>query len=381
MLAGGAVFTGVGEDVSRYSMTTCFVFSDVASAATATTGMSLQQSTDGTNWDRKTVIHIDAGESEEPPLTISAKFFRVVYTNGSAAQTEFRLQCRHHKYQSRPPTAFATEIVHDHHSTVITRAVGSFAIDVSRGLIEDHSWALISGRNGAISGTEETVWETGGNYTGFGTTAVTLEILSDDANDTSAGTGARTVKVTGRDISGDAKTTTATMNGTSVVSLGAGWFRVLEIEVVTSGVYATTAPATGSNIGLVTVRVASGGAIYGQIIAENGRSELGIYHVETGTRAYLRRVNIDVSTGANKTADVFFWKRDNATTVSAPFSPRILLHEWDDLSGDVPEPFSFSEVFEADTDLWWTAIGDTASEIDITYELLIVPNETLPAIP
>lgn len=91
-LLSGAAFTGTGEDVANFSEMRVTVFANVASA---TNGLSLQQSTDNTNWDVVDVYTIPvmaAGEGKTFVVPRQARYFRIVYTNGGTNQTTFRLQ-------------------------------------------------------------------------------------------------------------------------------------------------------------------------------------------------------------------------------------------------------------------------------------------------
>ena len=93
LLSGGAVFTGVGEDVRSYASVSILYKSDVAAA---TSGLSIQFSQDNTNWDVQLVGDLGAKTFQVHRLVPAAQFFRVVYTNGSAAQSFFRLQVIYH---------------------------------------------------------------------------------------------------------------------------------------------------------------------------------------------------------------------------------------------------------------------------------------------
>lgn len=100
-LAAGGVFTGTSEDVTEYADIRVTVFADVASA---TDGLSMQQSANGTNWDVTDVYTIAAGAGRTFSLGASARFFRLVYTNGGTIQTAFRLQTVFHKQHQKAST-------------------------------------------------------------------------------------------------------------------------------------------------------------------------------------------------------------------------------------------------------------------------------------
>lgn len=89
VLGGGAVYTGTGEDVSNFSEIRVSV---IASHASATDGLSIQQSSNNTNWDITDPYTIPATTGKTFCVPRQARYFRVVYTNGATLQTSFRLQ-------------------------------------------------------------------------------------------------------------------------------------------------------------------------------------------------------------------------------------------------------------------------------------------------
>jgi hypothetical protein len=86
-LASGAVFTGTSVDILNYSTIRVSLYSDVSSS---TNGLQAQFSNDNTNWDfvRQTT-YTAIGYFI---FNRVARYMRIVYTNGSVAQTVFRLQ-------------------------------------------------------------------------------------------------------------------------------------------------------------------------------------------------------------------------------------------------------------------------------------------------
>lgn len=83
------VFTGTGVDVLAYPAISVAVF---ANQVSGTLGLSLQQSSDNTNWDIIDAYTIPASTGKTFTIASTARYFRVVYTNGGVAQTVFRLQ-------------------------------------------------------------------------------------------------------------------------------------------------------------------------------------------------------------------------------------------------------------------------------------------------
>lgn len=92
-LGGGAAFTGTSEDVKDFASITISVFADQASG---TDGLSIQQSSNGTNWDITDVYTIAASTGKTFSVQPAARFFRIVYTNGATPQGAFRLQTVYH---------------------------------------------------------------------------------------------------------------------------------------------------------------------------------------------------------------------------------------------------------------------------------------------
>lgn len=88
-LAGNGVFTGTAFDVTNFSSINVNVFSDVPSA---TNGVAVQFSTNGTNWDHAHSTSYLGTSGVGYIFNAEFKYARVVYTNGSSAQATFRLQ-------------------------------------------------------------------------------------------------------------------------------------------------------------------------------------------------------------------------------------------------------------------------------------------------
>lgn len=100
-LAANGVFTGTSEAVQDYASISVSVFSNVASA---TLGLSVQQSQDGTNWDFTDPYTVPAGSGVIFSASPAARFCRVVYTNGGTIQATFRLQTIFHYATPRSTT-------------------------------------------------------------------------------------------------------------------------------------------------------------------------------------------------------------------------------------------------------------------------------------
>lgn len=386
VLANDAVFTGISEDVSDFAEITIFVFADQASA---TNGMSAQFSTDGTNWDRTKTTTISASVSQSHTLAVVTQYFRIVYTNGSVTQGAFRLQTIYHPSKSKHLTTSATQTIRDTDDVEVVRLSSSHELDVARGIYQGQSWVNKFGANSAVGNTEEAIWSSGGDYTGFLQAAIGLEVLSDDADDDSDGAGtndgAHTVVLEGLDSNFVFQTETVTLNGTGAVATSeTDWIRLNRAYVGEVGACAVSTPSTTcDNEGTITIRGVSGGVTMATIVVEKGQTEMAIYTVPAGSTAFLREIQVTIASSANKDATVKFWQRRNVDDVTTPFTARRIIWEEEDINGTTIEQFDYSVSFPEMTDLWFSGIrtGSTDVNVDVEFELLLTPNNTLPGVP
>ena len=121
VLGAGAAFTGTSEDISNYAAITVNVF---ASHASATDGLSIQQSSNGTNWDFSDVYTIAATTGKMYAINPMAQFFRVVYTNGGTLQTSFRLQTIFHRFDITPSSQRAADGFSNENDLLMAMSMG-----------------------------------------------------------------------------------------------------------------------------------------------------------------------------------------------------------------------------------------------------------------
>ena len=164
--------------------------------------------------------------------------------------------------------------------------------DIDTGTIPEDLWA--GAVLGVLNGTDH-------KFIPIPSAPVSMEVVSDNANDTAAGTGLRTVVVLYLDATYTAKTVVLTLNGTTPVALP-------ETAVAINGVVrSTTGTFRGSNIGNISVRDVGGlGKTYAYIIAGEGISRSSLFTVPLGftlaiTAAFAA---IDSTDATNKFARV-----------------------------------------------------------------------------
>lgn len=104
---------------------------------------------------------------------------------------------------------------------------------------------------GALTTSYRTVWSIGSGTYAQITSAVAMEVVSNSANDTAAGTGARTVVVQYLDANYAVVNETVTLNGTTPVALSS-------TAISVNSAYVATAGSGLKNAGAIDVRTVSG---------------------------------------------------------------------------------------------------------------------------
>lgn len=127
-LGVSGVFTGTATNILNIGFIFVTVFSDVASA---TDGLSVQQSSDGTNWDNTDVFTVPAGTGKTYSFQPGAKWLRVVYTNGGVGQAAFRLQTVLKGTSSKPSSHRIQDIIIDEDDAELAKAVVTGLSDIT----------------------------------------------------------------------------------------------------------------------------------------------------------------------------------------------------------------------------------------------------------
>ena len=114
------VFTGTSEDITNYAVMFVNVYSNVASA---TDGLCIQFSTDGTNWDISECYTIAADTYKTFSIQCATKYFRISYTNGGVGQTSFRLQTKLCTKNALDSSHRIADAISDQDDATLTKAV------------------------------------------------------------------------------------------------------------------------------------------------------------------------------------------------------------------------------------------------------------------
>lgn len=251
-----------------------------------------------------------------------------------------------------------------------------FLIEVAKGNIAGHSLIHKFGFNDGVNSTLAPI--TDGAVYQTPTAAVSLEIVSSDANDTAAGTGAQAVTIVGLDASWNEQTVTIATNGTTAAAVTGTWLRVYRMYVGTgqSGTYATS--AAGSHAGTLTLRVASAGATWATIGTTAagfplGQTEIGCYTVPAGYTGYLLSLSAQVESA--KTPNLLWFRRPAANDVTTPYDGMRVFHRSNATTEDRHQPPAPMEVFTETTDMGVMGyVGTGTAAVSVTFQMLLVAN-------
>jgi hypothetical protein len=247
---------------------------------------------------------------------------------------------------------------------LITTSSGSesgtpFYLEVQQGKIPGYSMVNKFGYNSSIgSGSFETIWETGNNYP-WQSTAVTVDVVSDDTNDDVAGTGARTLRIQGLDGSYNLAEETVDMDGTTTVTTTQTFLRVFRMSVETAG-------SSGNNEGTITVTYTGGSDVAATISPGNGQTLMCLYTIPAGYTGYL--LSIDVSSGKDQEMDFKFIQRDNSIA-NAAFQTKQFLNV---RGGQTTVIFNAINVIPQKSDIYVSGNASSNSSASASFDLLLV---------
>ena len=179
--------------------------------------------------------------------------------------------------------------------------IEDFPLAVSSGdLSPSYKQIYKFGQNQSVGNSDETIWEEGGLYV-YPPSATTMTVSSSDANDTSAGTGARTIQISGLDGSYNEVSETIIMNGQTAVTTSNTYLRVNRALVLTAG-------SGGANAGIIYVGTGTvtAGVPVNKYTTINGdglnQSLQAFWTVPAGYTAYIYQTNISTGNSSSTPA-------------------------------------------------------------------------------
>lgn len=160
-----------------------------------------------------------------------------------------------------------------------------FELQLSRGQIADHKRLFQFGANTNIQTTTSTVWTgTTSNYV-YPSAATVMTVSSSSASDAAAGTGARTVFISGLDANYAEISETVTLNGQTAVNTVNSYLRLSTMTVITAGSGGTAVGTIYIGTGAVTTGVPA--VIYNLIPVGYNTDAQCIWTVPAGYTAYM----------------------------------------------------------------------------------------------
>ena len=159
-----------------------------------------------------------------------------------------------------------------------------FELQASRGQISFHQPVVVFGYNGDVDTATETVWPYGGILP-FPSAALQMSVSSDSANDTSSGTGARTIYIQGLDANHNTISETVTLNGQTAVTTVKSYLHINEAYVASAGSGDSAAGSIYIGTGVVTAGVPA--TVYDIIAFDYNRRITGSYTIPAGYTGYL----------------------------------------------------------------------------------------------
>lgn len=376
-LAAGGNFTGPAEDVTHYASVSVSWNSDVAGS------VAMEFSTDGTNWDRSVPVSshtngLQINHGGVHRLAVSAKFFRIVYTNGSISQGFLRLQTIFHTGNSLPLISRIEQQLDTSTDCSLIRPVSPIELDLARRQITGQRAFFFFGFNNVFpANTWENVHPSGGNITWL-TTPTKVEVLSSHADDNSSGIGTRSVEVHGLAADGTDQDEVILLNGTTPVESQLTYTRVNKMHNEVVGTYG------GSHKGDITCRPSGGGAnlslmtgVEGavDVSAQYGSGEAGngYYSVPLGKVLYITSLDVFINSKANQTADIVLYEREGILNTSGDMDPRRVIWSTTEVTGEISENFKSHIKIKNLTDLFFRAQGSgTGTKISVHLEFYLV---------
>lgn len=232
---------------------------------------------------------------------------------------------------------------------------------VAAGDVPGYRRIALYGNNPDVDGSSlpEDAWSGGGVYPWM-TGATSLEIVSANAADAAAGTGARTVLIQGLDINYAEISAVATLNGITAVSIPTQFFRINNAFVASAG-------SGQANVGAISIRDAGGGTVRAVIPAALGLLRQAAYTVPAGYQLFITSVsgaiNRDSGSAGTKVATITSWVRGVNGVIVQPGESPVGISPFRDT-------YTIPAVLDEKTDTVLRIVSVSADNLDITAGIM-----------
>ena len=255
---------------------------------------------------------------------------------------------------------------------------GDFMLDISRGNVSGMVTVNKFGRSTNVdSGIATDVWDRA-NATNdqdiwvAPTQARIHGIVSDSGSDTSAGAGAKTIRVFGlTSWSTSEESEDITMSGATNVSTTKSYVIIHRMRVLTKG-------ATNVNVGNITATADVDATITAQILAGQGQTQMAIYGVPSNQTAYMTQfyVSVNKSGGATGAMDGSIFYNPEPDVELTNF---LVKHTTGKIttgsSNGAPQRFNPPKKFVGPGIIKMQAVG-SANDLDVSagFDLILIDN-------
>jgi hypothetical protein len=241
-----------------------------------------------------------------------------------------------------------------------------FALQVARGQIPGHSAISVFGYNPDVDTAEESIWPDGGTVP-HPTVASVLKISSSSTDDTSAGTGARTVTIVGLDGSYNQVSESITLNGQTAVNTTNSYLYVNGFYVASTGSSGANAGNINAGTGVVTAGVPA--VLYDIIATGYNNRTTAHYCVPAGYTGYLTTGVITTGQASGSTSVTAFLKQhgqDGIVRVGAVSTLN---------NGSVQYDFSYPYIISEKNCVGASAIGSAANNsASAFFNIVLIKN-------
>jgi hypothetical protein len=294
-------------------------------------------------------------------------YFRIVYTNGAAAQTSFDVTTILSTQSGNGLVSRSTQVLNKYNDVRLSRLINSPEQDRNFGLIGYERAQRKFGVNEAVgNGAYEDIWAEGGLYPLLETATTVRVQAGGNAADTAAGAGARTITVEGLDENWNEVSEDISLAGASAsASTTATFIRINRVFVKTCGAYGS------SNTGIIRIEdTAATVGVLAHLPAGLGITFQSIYAVPANHIAYVTEIKISV--GAGDSADVRMWNIEDGSTT---FPVKKYESTIEDFSGYQPDKLETYLKFTGKETIGFDAIritGSGTARISIEFDFILV---------
>lgn len=243
-----------------------------------------------------------------------------------------------------------------------------FGFQVARGQISFHQAIQVFGYNPDVDTSEESVWPDGGTVP-HPTSASVLKISSSSTDDTSAGTGARTVVIGGLDADYNVISETVTLNGQTEVNTTNSYLYVNSFYVATAGSGGANAGNINAGTGVVTSGVPA--VLYDIIATGYNNRTTAHYCVPAGYTGYMVEGILTTGQASGSTSVTAFLKQhgtDGLVRVGAVATLN---------NGSVQYDFDPAYAIPEKNCVGATAIGSSANNsVSAFFNIILVKNDS-----